>query len=398
MAKITNKLTVKSVDATKSRGRLSDGGGLYLNVTSNGRKAWVFRWKPRGGKVREMGLGPYPAISLAKARDEAADFRRMIAEGVDPKAERNKEVEPTFKECVEKFLDDMESQWSNEKHKYQWRQTLGPSYCAKIENKRVSEIAMDDVLMVLKPVWVEKPETASRLRGRIERVLNFAKVKGWRDGENPAAWRGNLQNVLPKSKKLTQGHLAAMPYHQVPEFVERLRTYQAMAARALEFAILTCGRSGEVLGARWDEIDFANQTWTIPAERMKARKEHVVPLSGAAMDILSPLSGVRSCEFVFPGQKEGKALSNMALSMLLRRMKVQDATPHGFRSSFRDWCGDETSFPREVAEGCLAHIVGNTVEQAYRRSTAIEKRRSLLEAWADYCAGDTGSNVVKLYV
>ncbi|MEP6445224.1 MAG: site-specific integrase [Hyphomicrobiales bacterium] len=227
--------------------------------------------------------------------------------------------------------------------------------------------------------------------------MNFAKVKGWRDGENPAGWRGNLQNVLPKPKKLTQGHLPAMPYGDVPAFILRLHEHEAMAAKALEFAILTCSRSGEVLGARWSEINLNDQMWIIPANRMKARKEHVVPLTNSAIGILMQLCDVGSSEFVFFGQKDGKPLSNMALSMLLRRMKIENATPHGFRSSFRDWAGDETNFSREVAEGCLAHIIGNSVEQAYRRSTAMKKRRALLEAWAAYCAGMENSNVVSFH-
>ncbi len=249
----------------------------------------------------------------------------------------------------------------------------------------------------MQPIWNEKPETASRLRGRIERVLNFAKVKGWRAGENPAQWRGNLENVLPKQNKQMQQHHAAMAYVDLPEFVVRLAGHEALSARALEFLILTAGRSGEVLGARWSEIDLDADIWVVPAERMKMRKIHRVALSSAATAILEPLYKARISDWVFPGQKHNRPLSGMAMEMLLRRMRVTDATPHGFRSTFRDWCGDETNFPREVAEAALAHSVGSAVEQAYRRSDALEKRRQLMNSWADYCAGVKSGTVVRLH-
>ena len=397
MSRTINKLTNAAVRSAKS-GRHGDGGGLYLKVTATGARSWLFMWKPKGASQNvAMGLGAYPAIALAKARERASECRRMVAEGVDPRAERDKELEPIFSKCVELFLDDMESEWSNAKHRYQWRQTLGPSYCKKIEKKRVSEIAMADVLAVLKPIWNEKTETATRLRGRIERVLNFAKVKGWREGENPAAWRGNLENVLPKPKKLKQGHLPAMPYVEVPNFIEELVANPSLAARALELTIYTASRTGEVLGARWMEIDLEARTWTIPPERMKARKEHCIPLSDASMAVLEPLNQLAQSEWVFPGQKPGKPLSIMAMEMLLRRMNRKDITVHGFRSSFRDWTGDQTNFQREVAEGCLARMDGNAVERSYRRSTAIEKRRRLLSAWAEFVTGAKNEKVVSLH-
>jgi integrase len=260
---------------------------------------------------------------------------------------------------------------------------------------RVSQITTEDVLKVLSPVWSEKSETASRLRARIERVLEFAKVKGWRDGENPAAWRGNLRNLLPKRQKLQRGRQPAMAYADVPAFMVRLRASEAMAARALEFTILTVARSGEALGARWPEIDFDRKVWTVPAERMKGGETHVVALSLAAVDLLKRLHETRRGDFIFAGEprpgnkqdaKHGRSLSNMAMMMLLRRMKLTDISVHGFRSAFRDWAGDETSFAREVAEAALAHKVGNDVERAYRRSDALEKRRKLMQAWANYLA------------
>ncbi len=284
----------------------------------------------------------------------------------------------------------MESQWSNAKHRQQWRNTLG-DYCKPLAGKRVSEIGLQDVLGVLQPIWNTKPETASRVRGRIERVLSFAQTKGWRTEANPAIWRGNLQNVLPKPRKLTKGHHRAMLYDKVPAFIERLRLHEALAARALEFLILTAARSGEVLNARWHEINLDDDVWTVPAERMKgvagSRREHRVPLTDSALAILQPLHDTRINDWIFPGQTPNRPLSGMAMEMLLRRMKVSDATPHGFRSSFRDWAGDETSFPREVAEMCLAHKIGDDTEIAYRRSDALKKRRALLEAWANYCSG-----------
>ena len=289
----------------------------------------------------------------------------------------------------------MEGQWRNDKHRYQWRQTLG-AYCEPIRGKPVAALTTEDVLMVLQPIWVNKNETASRLRGRIELVLDFAKAKGWRSADNPARWRGHLKNILPARKRSSKRHLAAMPYNDVPAFVQRLRGTEALAARALEFAILTAGRTSEVLNATWSEIDFELCQWTIPAHRMKAGEEHVVPLSEAAISLLRPLFDARTSEFVFPGQKSGRPLSSMAMEMLLRRMKVDNATVHGFRSSFRDWCGGETNFPREVAEAALAHKVGNVVEQAYRRGKAIEKRRKLMEAWAAYCESREAGSVVTL--
>ncbi len=340
-------------------------------------------WVPKGGRRREMGLGAYPTIKLASARSRASECRAAIEEGKDPIAEKSKQAEPTFGECVDLYISSIESEWRNEKHQAQWKMTLSEAYCAAIRTKRVSTINTEDVLSVLKPVWLSKNETASRLRGRIERVLDFAKVKGWRTGENPAAWRGNLRNLLPKRQKLQRGHQPAMRYQDVPIFVERLRASYAMAARALEFVILTVGRSGEVLGARWSEIDFEQKLWSVPKERMKAGTSHTVPLSTPAISLLEKLHQHRISEYVFARTKD-VPLSGMAMLMLLRRMKLLSVTVHGFRSSFRDWAGDETDFPREVAEAALAHKVGNEVERAYRRSSSLEKRRRLMQSWGDF--------------
>jgi integrase len=295
----------------------------------------------------------------------------------------------------------MEEQWRNQKHRDQWRMTL-TDYCGLIRAKKVSEIGVDDVLKVLKPIWTTKSETASRLRGRIERVLGYAKAKGWRQGENPATWRGNLANILPVRQKLTRGHHAAMSYDAVPGFILQLRESEGIAARALEFLILNASRSWEVLGARWDEIDRAAKVWTIPKERMKAGREHRVPLSDAAVEILNRLDNQRFGEhpYVFPGQmkkgqKEGRPLSNMSMAMLMRRLNFSDLTVHGFRSAFRDWAGDRTTFPREIAEAALAHAVGDETERAYRRGDALAKRRKLMEAWEKYLTTAKAGNVVQ---
>lgn len=388
-----NKLSDVKVKAAKKTGRHSDGGGLYLNVSPTGTKSWLFMWVV-AGKRREMGMGAYPAVSLSDARKKAEANRSTLEAGGDPIAERSKEAEPTFGECADQFLASMQGQWRNEKHRAQWKMTL-ESYATTIRFKRVSLVSTDDILKVLTPIWREKPETASRLRGRLERVLDFAKAKGWRSGENPALWRGHLKSILPARQKLTRGHHAALPYQEVPAFVARLRGLEALAARALEFTILTAARSGETLGATWGEMDMEKAVWTVPARRMKAGKEHRVPLTAGALAILKPLNEARVSDFVFPGQRKGRPLSGMAMEMLLRRMDME-VTTHGMRSGFRDWCGDATNFPRDLAEQALAHKVGDATEQAYRRSTALDKRRKMMEAWNAFCDRPESGKVVQL--
>ena len=394
MARSIHKLSdaVARSDRLKA-GRHSDGGGLYLSVSPSGAKSWVFMWT-REGKRREMGLGGYPEVSLAKARARAASFRETLADGRDPLAERSRAAEPTFGACADKFLRSMESSWRNEKHRAQWQMTL-THYCQKIRDRKISTIDTEAVLSVLQPIWLSKPETASRLRGRIERVVDFATAHGWRRGENPARWRGHLKGVLPPRTVLSRGHHAAMPYQDLPVFFERLGSSDAIASKALAFLILTAARSGEVLGATWPEIDLQARLWTVPAVRMKAAREHRVPLSSAAIEVLQPLFDGRTSEYVFPGQREGRPLSSSAMEMLLRRMKAGQYTAHGFRSAFRDWAGDLTQFPREIAEAALAHRVGDATELAYRRADAIEKRRELMVAWASYCTNNT-SNIVPI--
>lgn len=385
-----NRLSDRAIKALIRPGKHADGGGLYLEVKKSGSRSWAFIWT-RNGTQEYAGLGAYPILTAAEAREKARECRKIVANGGDPQLTLTKQAEPSFAEAVELFLADNRTAWKNDKHKAQWVMTLGDTYCRALGPMRVSMVGTEDVLRVLKPIWIPKSETASRLRGRIERVLSFAKVKGWRSGENPAQWRNHLDAILPKRRKLSaRGHHAAMPYSKVPAFAQRLRSAEAMAARALEFLILTAARSGEVLNARWEEIDLEQAIWTIPAERMKAGRQHQVPLSPRAVEILAELANARRNDFVFPGQRSGRPLSASSMEMLLRRLKAKAITVHGFRSSFRDWTGDCTDFPREIAEAALAHTIQG-VEGAYRRGSALDKRRKLMTAWANFItqAGDT---------
>lgn len=390
-ARQLNRLTARKVAALADPGRHADGGGLYLSISKDGRRRWVFlfRWR---GKLREMGLGSPREVPLARAREAATRARELVADGRDPLEvkQADERAVPTFGELANGFVEAMRAQWRNDKHVAQWQMTLR-EYAAPLRPLAVDAVTTNDVVGVLKPLWQTKPETASRLRGRIERVLDAAKAQGLRAGENPARWRGHLDLLLPKRHRLTRGHHKAMAYADVPAFVARLRAGSGVSGRALEFTILTAARSGEVLGARWSEIDVTARVWTVPAARMKAGREHRVPLCARALSIVAEMRELAAVDgdnpFVFPGQRAGKGLSVMALEMVLRRAGVTD-TPHGFRSAFRDWVGEETAFPREVAEAALAHLVGDAVERAYRRGDALEKRRALMEAWALYCAGE----------
>jgi integrase len=377
-------LTARKVE-TATPGKYGDGANLYLVVSKTGARKWVLRFTFRG-KAKEMGLGSAASVPLADAREKAASARRKIAQGLNPIDERKRDGGiPTFGAMADDVRETLAAGFRNEKHKAQWKSTL-ETYGASLRGKPVDTIATDDVLSVLKPIWTTKAETASRVRGRIEKVLDAAKAKGFRSGENPARWRGHLDHLLPRPSKLSRGHHAAMPYEEVASFIAKLRTREATAALALELCILTAARSGEILGMRWSEIDFDNKVWTVPASRMKAGREHRVPLSSPATAILRHLEKMKIGNFVFPGQARGKPLSNMAMEMMLRRMKVDDATVHGFRSSFRDWAGNVSNFPRELIETALAHVIGDKAEQAYRRRDALEKRRSLMDDWAAYCA------------
>jgi len=403
MARLQNKLTARFV-ANAPAGRHSDGGGLYLIVTPT-QSSWTFLFI-RNGRRREMGLGSTATVTLAEARRKAEEARRLLAAGTDPldakKAGEREQRAPTFGEFVDQYLESMKPSWRNEKHSAQWAMTLGRArdkdgnltkrgYCLGLANLRMNEITTDNVLKELRPIWSTKPETASRIRGRLEIVLDAAKAAGHRDGPNPALWRGHLALLLPKRRKLARGHHAALPYSEVPAFIQRLRQAKGIGAMALEFLILTAARSGEVRGATWSEIDFGNKIWTVPADRMKAGRPHRVPLTERTIAILQqatllrrPAAGGDSEALVFPSTKLGRPLSDMTLTAVMRRLGYGDYTAHGFRSSFRDWAGDETHFPREVAEAALAHIVGG-VEGAYRRGDAFAKRVELMKAWSEHC-------------
>jgi integrase len=391
---MASKLTTRKVETAKP-GKYSDGGNLYLIVAETGSRKWVLRFTWRG-RAKEMGLGSAASVPLADAREKAASARRKIALGLNPIDERKRTGGiATFGEVADDVREALSAGFRNEKHKAQWKSSL-ETYAAPLRGKPVDHIATDDVLAVLKPIWATKAETASRVRGRIEKVLDAAKAKGFREGENPARWRGHLDHLLPRPSKLARGHHAAMPYEDVAAFTAKLRKREASSALALEFCILTAARSGEILGMRWPEIDLDNKICTVPANRMKAGRAHRIPLSSRAVAILRRLETMRAGEFVFPGQARNKPLSNKAMERVLRRMKVEDATVHGFRSSFRDWAGNVSNFPREITETALAHVIGDKAEQAYRRSDALEKRRKLMDAWAAYCEPKTSANVLQM--
>ena len=385
MARAVNKLTARTV-ATAGAGRFGDGGGLYLVVDPRGSKRWMLLFR-HGGRQREMGLGSASVVSLADARRRRDEARQLLAVGRDPIAEKRKAEAPaddavTFGAFADKLVPELVKGFKNAKHAAQWTSTL-KTYASPLQEKPVADITTDDVLSVLQPIWTTKSETASRVRGRIERVLDAAKAKGLRIGENPARWRGHLDQLLSKRRKLTRGHHAAMPFEDVPAFIAALRRRMAVSAMALEFTILTAVRTGEVLECPWSEIDRKAKVWTIPAARMKADRGHRVPLSPRALEILDKMEPLRRGALVFPSFRAEEPLSDMAMLALLKRMGIQ-ATVHGFRSSFRDWAGETTNFPREVAEAALSHIVGDETERAYRRGDALEKRRKLMNEWADY--------------
>lgn len=355
-----------------------DGGGLVLQVTKSGARSWLFRYDIRG-KRREMGLGPTHTISLAEARDVARVLRQQLLDGIDP-LEARKEARQqqqlvearalTFSQCCEQYISAHESGWKNEKHAGQWRSTL-KTYCAAFNDLPVASVGQGEVLKCLEAIWTDKTETASRLRGRIESVLDWATVRGFRAGDNPARWKGHLDHLLPTiSKAKRVQHHRALPWQDIKPFMAALRKEEGISARALEFAILTACRSGEVRGAEWGEIDLKARIWTIPAARMKMGREHRVPLSSQAIGLLNLLPKMDDDPTVFLSGKQGKPLSDMALIAVLRRMKV-DAVPHGFRSTFRDWAGESTSYPREVCEHALAHKLADGVEAAYQRGDPL---------------------------
>lgn len=390
MGRALNRLSARKVQTLTEPGRFADGDGLYLVVDDSGAKRWVLIYR-LAGRRREMGLGALNRVPLARARESAAEARILIAGGVDPiEARRTAQNAPslmspkTFGDVASDYMEAREQSWKNPVHRRQWRQTL-EIQAAALWAMPVASVDTEAVLSVLRPIWHEKPETAKRMRGRIERVLNAARAAGHRVGENPALWRGHLELLLPSIPKLTRGHHPALNYRDVPAFARALRLRSATSARALEFIILTAARSGEARGMTWDEVDLAAALWIVPKERMKMRREHRVPLSRPAISLLSAqlTAGAEPDALVFPNRNGGQ-LSDMAFEALLRRTGDTKITTHGFRSSFRDWAGDETQHPREIIEAALAHSVGDSTERAYRRGDALEKRRLLMDDWAHF--------------
>ncbi|CFL24495.1 tyrosine-type recombinase/integrase [Burkholderia pseudomallei] len=398
--RILNRLTAVHVTRAKKPGLYSDGGGLYLQITKTLSKSWMFRYM-RHGKTRGMGLGPVHTVSLADARIKAQDCRRMLLEGIDPleakrakqQAERRQNTRSlSFRECARQYIETHRKSWKNEKHAAQWGSTIETYANPVIGNHMVAEIETDEIMRVLEPIWAEKTETATRLRGRIESILAWATVRGYRTGLNPARWKGHLDHLLPKPSSLRKtNHHSALPYAEAPAFMKTLQQQKGAAARALQLVILTANRTNEVIAARKSEFDLQAKIWTIPAERMKAGREHRVPLSAETLKLVKPLIHTGTSEFLFPASKENKHLSNMAMLELLKRMKREDLTVHGFRSTFKDWARETTDYAREVSEAALAHIIGDHTEAAYARGDLFMKRAGLMHDWANYLFANTAS-------
>lgn len=397
---VVNKLSARKVASLDVPGRHSDGANLYLNITKSGAKSWVFLYR-LNGKQREMGLGTAGpgGVGLAEAREAAARARDLLRSDIDPLEARRTAQKAsgaveraTFGEYADAFVALHEQDWRNPKHRAQWRATLGATYIKSLRERPIDDISTDDVLAVLKPIWNTKRETANRIRQRVERVIDAATAEGKRKGENPARWKGHLDLILPRHGKATKGHFKAMPWRDLPAFWDELTQREGVAPRAVEFLILTAARSGEVRGATWRELDLEEKMWTIPAERMKAGREHRVPLSApaiAAAEAMMPLRPRRDWDdaLVFPGLRRAR-LSDMTLGAVLKRMEVTNATIHGFRSSFRDWGSETEAAPFEVMETALAHAVGDATVQAYARSDLFRRRVDLMRRWAEFVAGE----------
>jgi integrase len=388
------RLSALKVARLMGRGMYGDGGGLWLQVRSPQVRSWIFRYE-RHGKQRYMGLGSLATIGLANAREQAGEARRLLLDGIDPiearkaaraSAKLDARRAMNFRDCAEAYIAAHKAGWRSSKHGNQWRNTLATYVYPIIGDLPVQQIDVTLVMKVLEAVWTTRTETASRLRGRIENVLDWATARGHRHGENPARWRGHLENLLPARRKLRQvEHHSALPYGEIGAFMASLRAQESIAARTLEFLILTAARTGEVRGAKWDEIHWAARTWTIPADRMKGGKEHRVPLSPAALEILEAMNNLCRGAHIFPGARPGRPLGDKLMRGLLARMHRGGITVHGFRSAFRDWAAEHTNYPRELAEMALAHTVESTVERAYRRGDLLDKRRPVMEAWARFC-------------
>ncbi|MCL2657373.1 MAG: tyrosine-type recombinase/integrase [Betaproteobacteria bacterium] len=394
-----NRLSAMQVTRAKRPGVFSDGGGLYLQVTRTLAKSWLFRYM-RSGRSRGMGLGPLHTVTLAEARVKALDCRRQLLNGIDPLDERRSQRKAArqarapslpFRECARKYIEAHRSSWKNEKHVTQWESTLASYAYPVMGDMLAADIDTDEVMRVLEPIWTAKTETASRLRGRIESVLAWATVRRYREGMNPARWKGHLDQLLPNPSKVQKiVHHAALPYGDAPAFMATLLTQEGLGAAALRLVILTASRTNEVISARRSEFDLTTGLWTVPPERMKARREHRVPLSTDAVALVKTLLEASGSEFVFPG-RGNKPLSNMAMLQLLKRMARKDLTVHGFRSTFKDWARETTDYPNEVSEAALAHVIGDQTEAAYARGDLFNKRAGLMQDWADYLAGYTAA-------
>lgn len=391
MARTLNRLSTLKVTRAKRPGMHADGGCLYLRVATGGSRQWIFRYTA-GGRLRDMGLGSVSTFSLSEARERARDARKLLADGIDPiSAKRARSTAllaadakaMTFAQCATAYIASHEAGWSNALHRSQWTNTLTQHVHPVIGPLPVAAIDTALVMRTLEPIWTKIPETAARVRGRIEAILDWARVSGFRAGENPARWRGHLDHLLPaKSRVQKIEHHAALAYTQVGEFMAKLRKRTGVSARVLELLTLTAGRLGEVRGATWPEIDLAAKVWVVPGGRMKSGKEHRVPLSPPAVAVLHEMAAIRESDHVFPGVRG--PIGGSAPLMLMK--ELTGTTVHGLRSTFRDWAAERTNFPREVAELALAHAVGSDVERAYQRGDLFEKRRALMGAWAQYCA------------
>jgi integrase len=411
-----NRLSSAKVNSIKEKGLYADGGGLYLQVAPGGSKSWVFRFK-ENGRAHDMGLGPTHTLSLAEARDKATECRKLRLQGVDPIVKRREDraarayeqaKAKTFQECAQEFMADNAIAWKNPKHRQQWQNTLTGYAYPVLGKLSVRDIDTGLVVKALKPLWTTIPETASRLRGRIETVLNWATAHGYRKDAlghampNPARWKGNLDHLLPRRDKVqAREHQPSLPHDRIGEFMQELRQQEGIAPLALQFTILTAARSGESLKAKWSEIDLSKKLWVIPAGRMKMGREHRVPLTEAAIAILKRMTAARQSDYVFPGRIAGKPLTDEAMTVVIRRMNSEgagrpqyldprqnnrDVVPHGFRSTFKDWARERTSFANEISEAALAHVIADKAEAAYARGDMFEKRRRLMEAWAGCCA------------
>lgn len=421
MPKLTAR-TVESLVKAGTPGMTGDGDGLYFQISATGGTSWIYRYKV-AGKGRKMGLGPYPGISLSEARQKAADVRRLTLAGLDPLAEREAEQERrrlaeqeererieaervaaerakvravTFRQAADDYIQSHRKSWKSAKHAQQWANTLETYAHPKIGHLLTAEIATEHLLEILQPIWQTKTETANRVRNRIELVLDAAKARGLRDGENPARLRGHLDKLLPRLAKIqTVKHHPALPFTELPAFMLLLKAAEGMASKAMQMTILTACRTSEVLEAKWCEIDLEASTWTIPPERMKARKEHRVPLAAPLVELLENLPRIEGNPYLFPGMNRGRPLSNMAMLNTLKRMGRGDLTMHGFRSTFRDWAADCTHYPREVCEMALAHTVATGSEGAYWRGDIFDKRRALMADWAAYAMTQPATNVIQ---